>query len=276
MASLPSSVLPKNLAPTVRRAGGQSDFSPKLAKVASLTAEQVLAELKTGLTGLSEEEAANRLEQYGLNIVAREQRFTLLNLFGRACLNPLVILLTVLAVISFATAEDTSDYVGGALMLVMVALGVSLRFIQEARAETAAAKLKAMIRVTATVVRDSSARELPLAELVPGDIIKLAAGDMIPADIRLLSCKDLFLTQASLTGESFPVEKFDTPEELGDKTPLELKCICFLGTSVESGSAIAVVVETGLNTYLGKMASSISQAPPPTSFDKGVSAFTWL
>ena len=94
-------------------------------------------------------------------------------------------------------------------MLIMVVLGVSLRFVQEARADAAAAKLKAMIRVTATVVRDGTAREIPLAELVPGDIIKLAAGDMIPADIRLLSCKDLFLIQASLTGESFPVEKFD-------------------------------------------------------------------
>ncbi|MBV8357748.1 MAG: magnesium-translocating P-type ATPase, partial [Deltaproteobacteria bacterium] len=166
--------------------------------------------------------------------------------------------------------------VGGTLMVAMVILGVSLRFVQEARADTAAAKLKAMIRVTATVVRGGVEREIPLAELVPGDIVKLAAGDMIPADLRILSCKDLFLTQGSLTGESFPVEKFDVAEELDGKQPLELKCICFLGTSVESGSAVAAVVETGLSTYLGKMAISITDRPPPTAFDRGVSGFTWL
>src|ERR1017187_8896062 len=275
MASLPSSVLPRNLAPAVKR-GGSVEFSPKLSKTAALSAEQVLAELETKIEGLSEEEAAQRLEVYGPNIVADEQRFTRLKLFIRACLNPLVILLTVLAVISFATAEETSDYVGGALMVIMVVLGVSLRFIQEARADAAAAKLKAMIRVTATVLRGGSAREIPLAELVPGDVIRLAAGDMIPADIRLLSCKDLFLTQASLTGEAFPVEKFDASDNVPEKTPLELRNICFLGTSVETGSASAVIVETGRKSYLGSMASAITQGPPPTRFDRGVTNFTWL
>ena len=173
MASFPSSVLPKNLAPILKRTPGATEFSPKLSKYASMTAEQVLAELESKLEGLSEEDAANRLEADGPNIVAEEQRFTRLRLLIRACLNPLVILLVVLAVISFATAQDTSDYVGGALMLIMVVLGVSLRFIQEVRADAAAAKLKAMIRVTATVVRDGTAREIPLAELVPGDVSSL-------------------------------------------------------------------------------------------------------
>jgi len=276
MASLPSSVLPRNLAPAVKRGSSTVEFSPKLCKVASLSAQQVLAELETEMEGLSEEEAARRLEVHGPNIVADEQRFTRLRLFTKACLNPLVILLTVLAVISFATAQETSDYVGGALMVAMVVLGVSLRFVQEARADAAAAKLKAMIRVTATVVRGGITREIPLAELVPGDVIKLAAGDMIPADIRVLSCKDLFLTQASLTGESFPVEKFDLPEPSSAKSPIELKNVCFLGTSAESGSASAIVVETGLKTYLGTMASAITQRQPPTSFDRGVASFTWL
>jgi Mg2+-importing ATPase len=276
MASLPSSVLPKNFTPTGKRDSAVVELSPKLSRIASLPADQVLSELNTTKEGLSEEEAAHRLEVFGPNIVASEQRFTRLNLLLRACLNPLVILLSVLAVISFATAEDASDYVGGALMVAMVVLGVSLRFIQEARADAAAAKLKAMIRVTATVVRAGTARELPLAELVPGDIVNLAAGDMIPADIRVLSCKDLFLTQASLTGESFPVEKFDLPEPSSRRSPLELSNVCFLGTSVESGTATAVVIETGLKTYLGTMASAITQAPPPTSFDRGVASFTWL
>src|ERR1019366_8844860 len=231
MASLPSSVLPRNLAPAVKR-GGSVEFSPKLSKTAALSAEQVLAELETKIEGLSEEEAAQRLEVYGPNIVADEQRFTRLKLFIRACLNPLVILLTVLAVISFATAEETSDYVGGALMVIMVVLGVSLRFIQEARAD--------------------------------------AAADRIPADIRLLSCKDLFLTQASLTGESFPVEKFDRPEPSTTRSPLELTNGCFLRASVEGGASTPVVIEPALKTSLGTMASAITQRHPPTSFDRGV------
>jgi P-type Mg2+ transporter len=276
MALSASSVLPRNIRAAARREGASIQVSPRLIRIAALSATQALSELETGPDGLTEEEAQRRLEKFGPNVVARDERFTRLRLFIRSCLNPLVILLAILATVSFVTAKDTSDIVGGILMVAMIVLGVSLRFIQEARADSAAAKLKAMITVTATVLRGGIAREIPLAELVPGDIVKLAAGDMIPADIRILSCKDLFLIQASLTGESFPVEKFDTPEELGDKTPLELKCICFLGTSVESGSATAIVVETGLNTYLGKMASSITETPPPTAFDRGVSDFTWL
>ena len=275
MALSATSILPRNLRTAVRREGG-IQVSAKLIQAAASPVDAVLRELETRAEGLTAEEAEHRLEIYGANVVAPDVRFTRLRLFVRACLNPLVILLSILAIISFATAENSSDMVGGVLMVLMVVLGVSLRFVQEVRADIAAAKLKAMIRVTATVARDGTDKEIPLAELVPGDIIKLAAGDMVPGDIRILSCKDLFLTQASLTGESFPVEKFDAPEDLQGKQPLELKCICFLGTSVESGSAVAAVVETGLNTYLGKMASSITDRPAPTAFDRGVSSFTWL
>src|SRR5208282_3768586 len=147
--------------------------------------------------------------------------------------------------------------------------------IQELRAGNAAAKLKAMIRVTATVIRDGQPKELPLAHLVPGDVVQLAAGDMIPADLRLVSCKDLFVIQSSLTGESLPVEKFDAKEG-GSKPMLESKNTCFLGTSVESGAAVGVIVETGFKTYLGSMAQSIVGQAPPTSFDKGIARFTWL
>jgi P-type Mg2+ transporter len=272
MSLLPSSILPRNF----RRPDASIQASPRLTRSAAADQASVLAELQTSENGLSEAEAERRLDEYGPNAVAGEQRFTRLKLFVKACLNPLVILLSVLATITFATAQTRSDDAGGMLMLIMVALGVSLRFFQEARADAAAAKLKAMIHVTATVVRDGKEREIPLAELVPGDVVRLAAGDMIPADICLLVCRDLFLMQASLTGEAFPVEKFDTPDEVGGKTPLELRNICFLGTSVESGSASAVVVETGRKTYLGSMAGAITQGPPPTRFDKGVSNFTWL
>jgi Mg2+-importing ATPase len=267
-------VMPKHF--HARHGGNHIQVSPRLTRLAALPAPEVLDEMRATMQGLSEAEAARRLHEHGPNVVTREARFVRLRLFGKACVNPLVLLLSVLAIISFATAHGASDIVGGCLMVVMVVLGVSLRFVQEARADTAAARLKAMIRVTATVVREGSEREIPLAELVEGDIVKLAAGDMIPADLRLLSCKDLFLTQASLTGETFPVEKHELPDTAADRLPLELRNICFLGASVESGAATAVVIETGLNTYLGTMASAITQPPPPTSFDKGITAFTWL
>ena len=187
--------------------------------------------------------------------------------------NPLVILLTTLSAISFATGDARA----GTVMAAMVVLSVVLRFVQEARADAAAAKLKAMIHVTATVIRDGSAKEMPLRDLVPGDIIKLSAGDMIPGDVRVISSKDLFVSQGSLTGESFPVEKFhDARNRRLSSSPTELKNTCFMGTSVESGTATAVVVTTGVRTYLGSMASSITAAQPPTSFDQGLSRFTWL
>ncbi len=272
MTQVSSSLLPKNF----KHADGGIEVSPRLTRVAAADHGDLFAELKTAENGLTEAEAQRRLNEYGPNSVGDEQRFPRLKLFIKACLNPLVILLSALATITFATAQSRSDNAGGVLMLIMVVLGVSLRFFQEARADAAAAKLKAMIHVTATVIRDGKEREIPLAELVPGDVIRLAAGDMIPADIRLLSCRDLFLTQASLTGEAFPVEKFDPPDEVAGRPPLELRNVCFLGTSVESGSASAAVVETGRKTYLGSMASAITQGPPPTRFDQGLTNFTWL
>src|SRR5271154_7012036 len=182
MALVSGSILPKHF----KRAGGTIQVSPRLMQIAAAEQAAVFDELKTGENGLSDAEAQRRLDEYGPNAVGDEQRFTRLKLFVKACLNPLVILLSVLATITFVTAQSRSDVAGGVLMVIMVVLGVSLRFFQEARADAAAAKLKAMIHVTATVIRDGKEREIPLAELVPGDVIRLAAGDMIPADIRLL------------------------------------------------------------------------------------------
>ena len=144
-----------------------------------------------------------RLEVFGPNEVAQEAKHTWLSRLWTAVRNPLVILLSVLATLSYATA----DFAGGTVMMLMVLLGVMLRFVQETRADNAAAKLKAMISITGTVVRDLQQKEIPLRELVPGDIVKLSSGDMIPADVRLISAKDLFVIQATLTGESLPVEK---------------------------------------------------------------------
>ncbi len=275
MPILPTFILPKNILTALRRPANHIQASPLLSEIAACEAPEVLRRLGTGEQGLSEEEAARRLEEHGPNVVAKEQRFRQLRIFGQACANPLVILLLVLAVVTYWSDED-HDPGGPAVMLAMVVLGVGLRFIQESRADTAATKLKAMISVTATVVRDGQPKELPLGHLVPGDLVRLAAGDMIPADLRLVSCKDLFVIQSSLTGESLPVEKFDAQEGGKTRSALELKNTCFLGTSVESGAATGVIVETGFKTYLGSMAQSMTGQAPPTSFDKGVSRFTWL
>src|SRR6267142_2690080 len=177
--------------------------SPLLAEASAKPSADVLQMLVTSAAGLSEAEAAARLKKYGPNEVASEEKHGWWHRLYSASRNPLVILLTVLAVLSFATG----DFRAGAVMLLMVILGLSLRFVQATRADNAAAKLKAMISVTATVVRDGQAREIPLRQLVPGDIVKLSAGDMIPGDVRLISVKDLFIIQGTLTGESLPVEK---------------------------------------------------------------------
>ena len=233
---------------------------------------ELLQALGTSLSGLREEEAARRAEEFGPNEVGSQKHEGWLQRLYIAGRNPLVILLTVLAILSFATG----DFRAGTVMLLMVVLGVSLRFVQETRADTAAAKLKAMISVTATVVRDGQSREIPLRQLVPGDIVKLSAGDMIPGDVRLISAKDLFVIQATLTGESMPVEKTDVRDTRANVSSIEHTNICFLGTSVESGSAMAVIVATGAHTYFGKMARSLAGQQVETAFDRGVKKFTWL
>src|SRR5258705_7211652 len=181
-------------------------ISPLLAELAAVEAAVALQRLGTSPEGLTSEEAALRLERHGPNVVAEDQHRGRLRLFVRACLNPLVLLLAVLALVSLATGDARAAVV----MTFMIVLGVGLRFTQEARANAAAEKLRAMIQVTATVLRTGRPVEEPLDRLVPGDVVQLCAGDMIPADVRILPCRDLFITQASLTGESLPVEKFET------------------------------------------------------------------
>jgi Mg2+-importing ATPase len=246
--------------------------SPAVLAAARKDGEALLQELGTSLAGLSEAEAEERARAAGANEIAQERKQGWAVRLLKIIRNPLVILLTVLSSVSFLTGDARA----GSVMALMVALSVGLRFFQEARADAAAEKLKAMIHVTATVVRDGSAREIPLRDLVPGDLVKLAAGDMIPGDVRLLSLKDLFVSQGSLTGESLPVEKLSQPQTDRDISPTELKNICFMGTSVQSGTAVAVVVTTGVRTYLGSMARSITENRVPTSFDQGLNRFTWL
>jgi Mg2+-importing ATPase len=274
MANSPLVVLPKKSLALAKKPG--LHVSPLVIESAGMDVAAVCAKLTTRATGLTSQEARARLEEHGPNVLARDQRVGFGRLLWHAVVNPLVILLAVLATISFLTG----DLRAGIVMALMILLSVGLKLYQESKADHAASKLKAMITVATTVLRDGSPQELPVAHLVPGDVIHLAAGDMIPGDVRVIQAKDLFVIQSALTGESLPVEKFEVEKAAHNtnepKAPLELTSVAFLGTSVESGSATAVVVATGHDTYLGGVAQALSEQPSHTAFDRDISSFTWV
>lgn len=267
-----SIALPKHLIAAIQHEKRPIEVSQGLVESAAMEVADVYSHLKTRPEGLTEAEAVERLTEYGPNMLAKDQRTGIGKLLWHAVLNPLVILLAVLATVSFATSDPRA----GSMMSLMIVLGVGLKLIQEAKADGAAAKLKTMISVTATVIRDGHPRETPIAQLVPGDVVKLAAGDMIPGDVRVVSAKDLFVNQASLTGKTFSAEKFVVEKNHATTTPIELTSIAFLGTSVENGSATAVVVATGKETYLGGLAQTLMEQHTQTAFDQGITRFTWL
>ena len=253
----------------------------------------VFALLNTTPGGLSDEGVIERRLQYGKNEVAHEKAPAWYVQFMHAFITPFNGILLFVSCISlctdviFAEPEDRS-YKTVIVLLTMIFLSTVLRFWQEFRSNQAAEKLKAMVHTTTAVLRQSNEKpqELPVMDLVPGDIVYLAAGDMIPADLRLLTSKDLFISQAMLTGESIPVEKYDTlgavaQKSVGNattqtKSPLELDNICFMGTNVVSGSASGIVVATGDETYFGSLAREITGKRPLTSFDKGINRVSWV
>ena len=213
----------------------------------------------------------------GPNQVAHQARHTILGeLVGRS-INPLNILLLSLATASYFLGDQRAAIV----IAVMVVLSISLSFIQEHRSNNAADKLQRMVSITATVRRQTGAEahdhvDVPIEQLVPGDIVLLSAGDMIPADLRLISAKDLFLNQSTLTGEAMPLEKVAAAHVGTAETPFDLPNICFMGSAVVSGIGCGVVVLTGPRTAFGLVASAIAKQRVLTSFDKGITRFTWL
>ncbi len=222
--------------------------------------------------GLTAVEAEERLLRFGANQIAREAgRSWTLRLLDNLK-NPLIILLSVLGVVSLVTGDVRATVV----IFLMVLLGAVLRFFQETRADNAAAELRAMVSTTATAVRDGKDLEVALHSLVPGDIIRLAAGDLVPADARVISAKDLFLNQAALTGEAVPVEKKPSATLVQPAGELDLPNVAFLGSNVVSGAGTAVVVHTGERTYFGSLAASLVGERELTSFDRGVNRFAWL
>ncbi|WP_455815063.1 magnesium-translocating P-type ATPase [Pseudomonas graminis] len=267
-----------------------------IASAATQSQDHTLARLNTQRQGLTREEAAARLQQYGANQVASDNAPAALTQLLQAFNNPFIWILMVLAAISVLTdyilplrrGEET-DLTGAIIMLVMISLSGLLRFWQEYRTNKATEALKSLVSTTATVLRRSHADsqavniEVPLQEVVPGDIVLLSAGDMIPADVRLLSSRDLFVSQAALSGEALPIEKYDSNSHPQRNNPLadeqdllSQPGICLMGTNVASGSATAVVVATGSQTWFGSLAKSLVGERPQTSFDRGVNSVTWL
>jgi len=228
--------------------------------------------LKTSLKGLSEAEAKSRLEEYGYNEPARKKKGTILFQILSKFINPLVIVLLIIAGFSFFFGEEVSAI----LVMLMALISVFLSFIQEYRANREADRLSEMVRATATVYRNGKPKEIKISEIVPGDIVDLFAGDMIPADLRIISCKDLFINQATLTGESFPVEKIAEAVKPKNGAPAELTNIAFMGSSVVSGTALGVAIKTGLATQFGELSRKLAAISVESSFDKGISGFTWF
>jgi Mg2+-importing ATPase len=261
---------PMRLTGTLR--GNGTVISKQLIEDAHKDISAVFEQLDTSQSGLTSGQVETRQETYGPNEVARERHITWLMRLWDNLKNPLVILLVVLGLISYLT-EDVRAAI---MIFAMVVLGVVLRYFQEQRADHAAEELKAMVSTTATVIRASLRQEISLTGLVPGDIVLLSAGDMVPADVRLVCAKDLFLNQAALTGESLPVEKTPALPLAGLHNALEMPNLCFMGSNIESGTGTAVVLQTGSQTYFGSLASSLTSMRPLTSFDKGINQFTML
>ena len=241
----------------------------------------LFARLRAGADGLALEEAARRLKQFGPNRVTRERRLSVFEEIWRRARDPLNALLATLALVSYVLGDIRAAIVIAA----MVVLAIVTAFVQEHRSNEAAARLRAMVHNNASVRRKTEAPaddpfvETPMDQLVPGDIVRLSAGDMIPADLRLLTAKDLFLNQAALTGEAMPVEKFAHLSALagaGDEDPFDLPNICFMGANVVSGFGTGIVLRTGGATFFGALADEIAGARAPTAFDLGVNKFVWL
>jgi Mg2+-importing ATPase len=232
----------------------------------------LFAKLNTREKGLSDLEAELRREEYGYNEPARKKKRTVFVQILAKFANPLVIVLLIIGSFSLFFGEKIS----AVLVALMAIMSVFLSFIQEYRAGKEAEKLSEMVRATVTVFRNGKSREIKIREIVPGDIVDLYAGDMIPADLRIISSKDLFINQASLTGESYPIEKSSALPAQKAGSLADFTNIAFMGSSVVSGTALGVVVKTGISTQFGELSRRLTTMRIETSFDKGIHKFTML
>lgn len=263
------------------------EISERLIQTSISPEEDVMEELDTNPQGLTEIEAKKRLEKHGKNQIAHDKPPAWYIQLFLCFKNPFILILIFLAAFSYFMDDDIEAVV---IITTMVTLSVIITFTQEFRSARTAEKLKAMVKTTSSVSRQSGShterKEIDMELLVPGDIIHLSAGDMVPADVRLIASKDLYVGESALTGEAMPVEKMDTlprgvlkmasKQQKKPMNALELNNMCYMGTNVISGSATAVVAATGSNTYFGSMASTLMGKPPLTSFDKGIKSITFV
>jgi P-type Mg2+ transporter len=257
---------------TIQRTHAQTKASQHTKELLSLTPQQALSQLNSTENGLTAEEASRRLNEYGPNEFVKTRKRTGLIQFLTQFKNPLVIILLIAGAVSLALGEAQHVII----IYLIVLISTYLTYYQESKAEKAAELLKEKVSTTATLIRDGKRGEVKLHDVVPGDVIFLSAGDIVPADARVLSAKDLFLNQSALTGESFPVEKIESPLENPGDSITEWKNYLFMGTPVISGTATAVVVATGGATEYGEIAKILNQTPPPTEFEKGLRSFGLL
>jgi len=255
--------------------------SADLLEVSRCDPAAALRSLDCSDAGLDEAAATERLKRFGPNQIARERRTGILYELINRTRNPLNALLLTLSVVSWFLGDARA----AVIIAAMVILSIVTAFIQEHRSNQAAAKLRALVKTTVSVKRRRAEThaskiegfvEIPMEEIVPGDLVALSAGDMIPADLRLLSAKDLFINQSTLTGEAMPAEKFAAAFTRQAEDPFDLPNICFMGSAVVSGYATGVIVHTGGRSYFGQLADTIAGQRVQTSFEKGIDRFTWL
>lgn len=273
---------------TAQKAAIRDEQNRRIQFAATHPTQETLGYLNTTLCGLEPGKVEENRSEYGSNKVTREKKKTLPQRLAGAFINPFTAILFCLALVSsftdmifphfslFGCVSKDFDCLTVVIILTMVFLSGTLRFVQESRSGNAAEKLLAMITTTCTVTRKGQKMaEIPLDEVVVGDIVHLSAGDMLPADVRILDAKDLFVSQASLTGESEPIEKIPMVNETRDAIT-DYTNIAFMGSNVLSGSASAVVVTVGDHTLFGSMASEVAHEAVETSFSKGVNAVSWV
>jgi Mg2+-importing ATPase len=252
--------------------GAISEHEQKLMELCTLRAEEALQRLGVTEHGLSDEQVETAREEYGSNILSHRKEAGLVMELLQRCRNPLVIQLLVICVVSLLMGDVRAATVVGAMVL----LSVVLAYVQEHRSSKAVEKLKAMVQTDSLVMRGGKECDIPIAEIVPGEIVILQAGALIPADLRLISAKDFFVSQSSLTGESMPVEKHAEPADVTGRGLIELQNACFQGSNVVSGTARGVVINTGSRTHFGSIAEKLAGQRAQTSFDRGIAGFTWL
>ncbi len=253
---------------SVANSKNRNNFDKKLFYYARLDNTPLLDELNTNTrSGLSTEFVENWQDEHGYNEISNHNEYVWYMNLLESIFNPFNIILLIIAAISIIT----KDNIGGMIICFLVLVSSIIKYLQEDKSNKASEKLKTMVKTTATVIRDNVKREVSIEDLIVGDIIYLSAGDIVPADVRLLESKDLFIAQSSLTGEAEPIEKFSKLKNNDHKNVLDLENICFMGTNIVSGTGIAVILSNGNNTYFGSMSKLIAKKKTKTDFDKGLS-----